>query len=97
MLEIYQDEIEDRAIKFRGLSTDSLINQLSTLKMSCDAQGFRLENSKKHALDVLAVLNELARNTTIIEFPPEIVEWMTEYIRKRNKERPETPKIVSIW
>jgi hypothetical protein len=45
----------------------------------------------------MAILNELSRQARIIEFPDDIIEWMTDYLKKRNKIHPETPKIVSIW
>jgi hypothetical protein len=97
MHEIYQDEIEERALHYRGLSGDALIDALKVIKKDCLTAGIRLEYSKTHALNMMAILNELSKQARIIEFPDDIIEWMTDYLKKRNKIHPETPKIVSIW
>ncbi len=97
MQEIYQDEVEEHAVTYRGMNADSLIYTIRSLKEDCETAGIRLEYSKRHALTLLAALNELARLGGIIEFPDDIIPWMSDYIRKRNKIHPETPKIVSIW
>jgi len=97
MQEIYQDEIEKQALIYRGLNPEILLDHLKELKAMCQVSGNTLENSRAHALDLLAILNEIARQNKIMEFPDDIIKWMTAYLVKRNKERPEVPKIVSIW